>query len=76
MAKKKMKTMQGQAPKDTEVHSPTQVEEKELLKRYTVELPFLPPMEVEAASKKEAVVAYNKLLGIIDTIHKHKVSLL
>lgn len=44
------------------------------LSKYKVGLPFLPFMEVEAADELEAKAAYNKLLGVLKTIHKHEVT--
>ena len=43
-------------------------------KRWRVSLPWVPPMEIEAAGPDEAAQAYNGLMSILSTEHKHTVT--
>lgn len=45
-----------------------------LLRRWRVQIPWVPPMEVEAASEEEAIAAYNGMMSILRTDHKHTVT--
>ena len=41
--------------------------------RWRVSIPWVPSMEVEAATEDEAIAAYNAMMSILSTQHKHEV---
>ena len=42
--------------------------------RWRVSIPWVPPMEIEAATEAEAITAYNGMMSILSTEHKHQVT--
>ena len=42
--------------------------------RWRVSIPWVPSMEVEAATEDEAIQVYNGLMSILSTQHKHEVT--
>ena len=74
MAKRKSKSLQDAQS----VKEDLSIKQEGLpsLKKFKVQLTYLPEMEIEAFDDKEAIEYYNKFTGVINTTNQYQITIL